>query len=363
MINILIPTTPDRKKRLEKAVVSVIRSNCNQNLNIIIDTNEYEGYVKSVLRMLDKVDGLTMVVTDDIELWPSTIQALYDAYTQTFPDNDGLCVYGDENWDLKNFGLPFAHSSVLKETINPIYFHNFHDKEMCDVMKLRGKYLPVPHARITHDHYTRKPELHDKTYQVGEDSSNADGEIYNMRRAKNFNKITAVLITRDKEYSKEIDTSWFDEVLIKTESPSVYERYLLAGKAKNDIIYFQDDDAILDYKELWKHYNGQLTNGITRVHQNFYRDSGVTLVGWGCFFPKHMLKNLDIYIEKYGVDAHLLREADRIFTYFSKPHNNVVMPHIDLKAQNSGRMWNENLHWSSMAEAIEKCRFLESNMV
>lgn len=355
IIYCLIPTTPDREERLKKTLVSIKNSNCNQELNIVIDENEYEGYVKSVLRMLGKVSGLCVVVPDDIEVWPSTIQALYNAYIDKFPKNDGLCVYGDHNWDLNVFGLPFAHSDTLKEIINPEYFHNFHDKEMCEIMRMRGKYLPVPQAQVTHRHYQWYPELEkDKTYQVGEMSSAKDGELYNSRREKNFNKITAVLITRDKEYPKEIDTTWFDEVLIKTESPSVYERYLLAEKAKNDIIYVQDDDCTLDYKALYQRYNGQLTNGITREHQNAYRDKGVTLVGWGCFFPKVMLKNLDKYKEKYGVDQHLLREADRIFTYLNKPWNTIVMPHGDFKPQKVGRMWNDGDHWTSMAEAIRK---------
>src|SRR3990167_9658135 len=170
-------------------------------------------------------------------------------------------------------------------------------------------------------------------------------------------QITFVGITTEKEYPKEIDTSWFDEVLIKTESPSVYERYLLAAKARNDIIYVQDDDALVDYKTIWDHYNGQLTNAITRVHQNNYRETGVTLVGWGCFFPKSMLKNLQIYIDKYGVDKHLLREADRIFTFFNKPHNTINLNHIDFRPQIS-RMWHETDHWTSMSEAIDKCKLL-----
>lgn len=359
MINILIPTTPDRRERLQKTLDSIKASNCNQEFNIIIDENEYEGYVKSVLKMLDRVEGFCMVIPNDVEIWPSTIQALYNAYTEAFPNNDGLCVYGDHHWDLNIFGLPFAHSRILKEIINPIYFHNFHDKEMCEIMRMRGKYLPVPQAQVWHRHYLwDKNALKDKTYEVGEASSKKDGELYMMRRAKNFNRITAVLITRDKEYPKEIDTSWFDEVLIRTESPSVYERYLLAEKAKNNIIYVQDDDALFDYKQLWQFYNGQLTNGITREHQNMYRDSGVTLVGWGCYFPKAMIKNIDKYIEKYGVDAHLLREADRIFTYLNQPHNNVIMPHVDFRPQKQGRMWNEANHWESMRQAILKVKSL-----
>ena len=359
VIHVLIPTTPDRKERVKKTIEAIKKSICNQELSIIVDLNEYEGYVKSVLRMLSRVNGLCIVVTDDLIVWPSTIQALYNAYTKTFPNKDGLCVYGDEHWDLQHYGLPFAHSDTLKEIINPDYFHNFHDKEMCEVMKMRDRYLPVPEAKVSHYHYQWYKEIEkDKTYQVGEEASKKDGELYMLRRSKNFNRITAVLITRDKEYPKEIDTSWFDEVLIKTESPSVYERYLLAEKAKNDIIYVQDDDAICDYHKIWERYNGKLTNGITRPHQNKYMGTGVTLVGWGCFFPKRMIKELDRYIRKYGVDKHLLREADRIFTYLNQPHNSVNLNHHDFRPQKQGRMWNEADHWTSMEEAIQKVKSL-----
>src|SRR5260221_4549314 len=166
-------------------------------------------------------------------------------------------------------------------------------------------------------------------------------------------KATFIGITTQKEYPKEIDTSEFDEVLIKTESPSIYERYILASKARNEIIYVQDDDCIVDYNELWKHYNGQITNGITQNHLDKYKETGVTLVGWGCFIHKKMLINIGKYASKYGVDVHLLREADRIFTYLNQPFNSIIMNHEDFTPQ-MNRMWNENNHWTSMNEAIEK---------
>ena len=56
-----------------------------------------------------------------------------------------------------------------------------------------------------------------------------------------LSNVTAVLITREKEYPKEIDKSAmaevFGQVMYRTESPSVYERYRGAALAENDIIY------------------------------------------------------------------------------------------------------------------------------
>lgn len=177
-------------------------------------------------------------------------------------------------------------------------------------------------------------------------------------------KISCCLITKEKEYPKivleRLTLGFFDEILICTESPSVYQRYLLAKEASNDIIYVQDDDCMVNYQQLFKKYDGRITNTMTEGFQNFYDPLGCTLVGWGCYFKRSMVDMIDKwYIPKYGVDSHLLREADRIFTYLNKPFNTIIMPHEDLKRANSdGAMWKEPEHFPSAYEAIEKCKTL-----
>lgn len=180
-----------------------------------------------------------------------------------------------------------------------------------------------------------------------------------------MNKITACLITTKKEYPSLIlerltCTNFFDEILIATESPSVYKRYELAAEAKNPIIYVQDDDCILNYQTLFRSYNGSITNAMTKPFLSRYEQMGCALVGWGCYFPRQILSSFDKYINTYGKDAHLLREADRIFTYLNKPHNTVIMPHEDL-FQNEQRMSspdNLEFHFKSANEALEKCRLI-----
>lgn len=177
-------------------------------------------------------------------------------------------------------------------------------------------------------------------------------------------KITACLITKEKEYPKlvleRLTLGFFDEIIIKTESPSVYQRYLLAKEAENDIIYVQDDDCLVNYQNLFKHYNGQITNTITLPFKQKYDDMGCTLMGWGSYFPKSMLSVFDKYIAKYGEDEHLLREADRIFTYLNKPFNTIIQPHEDL-FQDENRMSspdNIEFHFRSANEALKKCEFI-----
>lgn len=174
--------------------------------------------------------------------------------------------------------------------------------------------------------------------------------------------VTAVLITKLPEYPKEIKLEGFGEVIIRTNCPNIFERYVQAGKAKNDIIYVQDDDCIVDYKELFKYYNGRITNGMNYRRKYYHNISGgrITLVGWGTFFPKNMLDSLKLYIDKYGMDdPHIMRETDRIFTWLNYPHNTVDFPHIDLKnftAQN--RMHADPKHFEYVKEVMEKLKTL-----
>lgn len=172
-------------------------------------------------------------------------------------------------------------------------------------------------------------------------------------------KATAVLITTEAEYPKGlVNILDFDEIIIKTKCPNIYERYIQASKARNEIVYVQDDDAIVDYKELFKHYNGQLTNGITERHHNWYKDKGMTLVGWGCFFPKKDLINMGKYASLYGVDSYLLREADRIFTFLNQPHNTIIMDHQDLPQIN--RMsTTDPKHYEYIKQVLEKLKMIK----
>lgn len=169
--------------------------------------------------------------------------------------------------------------------------------------------------------------------------------------------ITAVLITREKEYPPEILESLpsFDEVIVETECASVYRRYELAQKAKHELIYVQDDDCIVDAHLLIGVYNGRLTNFITPEHYERYKNTGVTLVGWGALFPKEMV-DFRPYLDVFGINPLFLSQADRVFTYLNQPHNSVLaeVRHLP-QATDETRMSKQPDHWDNLQKIINQC--------
>jgi len=181
-----------------------------------------------------------------------------------------------------------------------------------------------------------------------------------------MDKISCVLIHHGKEYPKlvfeRLTLGFFDEIIVETECPHIYRRYELAKKAANDIIYVQDSDCLVNYQVLFSKYDGRITNTMTLPFQKRYEEMGCTLVGWGAFFSRDRISVFDKYIARYGNDdPHLLREADRIFTYLNKPFNTIIQPHEDLFQNEEDRMSspkNLEFHFQSANEALRKCSLL-----
>jgi hypothetical protein len=175
--------------------------------------------------------------------------------------------------------------------------------------------------------------------------------------------VTAVLVKYKRleelekicEYLENYD--FIDEILIHDntkENIYCYGRYKTAVKARNDTIYVQDDDCIIDVQTLYDHYDGtKLVNGMKESHIKAYsgRDS---MVGWGTFFDKSWIKVLDKYIEVYGEDDVLIRESDRIFTSLV-PRETIIM---DIKefpsAYSDEALYRQPDHQNYKRKALER---------
>lgn len=169
-------------------------------------------------------------------------------------------------------------------------------------------------------------------------------------------KITAVLITKG-----DVDLEPILQSLLQFEDIIVYNKlevehdYLLYGRytsmigAKYDIIYTQDDDVITDPMKVCAEYKpGWVTANVPPARRAEYSD-GVTLVGWGSVFDRHLLNAFDRYFEHYPIDELFLREADRVFTGLNRCRNiDVPIRHLQ-HAYASDRMGQESRHLSDLA--------------
>ncbi len=168
-------------------------------------------------------------------------------------------------------------------------------------------------------------------------------------------KVSAVLVKwkRTNELEQIVDhlrgIGFIDEIIVwdnTAENRVCYSRYLAAiTKARNDTIYVQDDDCIVEnIPEIYSTFDGgHLSNGIKPERVIEYanqrgQEPYITLVGWGAFFKKDWVSCLDRYLEKYGEDDVLHREADRIFTYLLARHHNTIEARIRDLPSASGEM-------------------------
>ena len=152
----------------------------------------------------------------------------------------------------------------------------------------------------------------------------------------NLKNVSCCLITKDSTYPREIMPSilqaGFGEILILANCDSPHRKHELFAKAKHDILYYQDDDAICPIPELAKEADPtMITLAIKPAHFEMYKDKRLSMgIGWGALFPKKLLQSLKKYTDKYGEDEIYKRETERILTYLNYPQKRLILPIIDL---------------------------------
>ncbi len=177
-----------------------------------------------------------------------------------------------------------------------------------------------------------------------------------------LSKVTACLITKEISYPKQIlynvSSFPFGEILILTHSDSPYRKHELFAKAKHDIIYYQDDDAICPIAELAGVSVEPIINvAMKQGHFEAHRNNRATMgLGWGAFFPKKILETLKQYTDVHGEDEVYKRETERILTYLNYPQNRVILDIEDLpSAYADDRLWRQPQHVPFKELAEERC--------
>ena len=155
-------------------------------------------------------------------------------------------------------------------------------------------------------------------------------------------KISACLITwkRQQNIPKIVEKleryPFISEILIRDNSKCDnimnLGRYVLAHQASNEIVYFQDDDWLVDptplYEEFVKNPDTLVHTGVEdyekKINEHTYGDKQMAMVGFGAILNRNWAVVLNKYIEKYGKDYCFFRETDRIFTILLEKHHKFV---------------------------------------
>ena len=190
-------------------------------------------------------------------------------------------------------------------------------------------------------------------------------------------KVTACLITwkRQQNLPKIIasltECSFIDEIIIRDNSKSDniinYARYESAMKAKNEIIYVQDDDYIIhNIEDIYNTFikdphriaNGGIDEYLRVVPDNIYGETQMAIVGWGSMFKNHWFqKPLLQYTNVYGKDYCFYRETDRIFSMLFNRHCNMVK--VDAEPlfgdRNEDALSSQEEHVKFKNMAIKRC--------
>lgn len=180
--------------------------------------------------------------------------------------------------------------------------------------------------------------------------------------------VSAVLITRGDValepilYSMPFEdlVMWNTSIMGKSvKAAQMYARYMAAQCCKHNTVYVQDDDCIVDVRQLVREYQyrpNTITCNMPVSKRLEYAAiaPGISLVGWGAIFHKECLNVFDNYIAMHPADDLFYREADRVFTYLNKVRNvDVPFRHLP-HAHDKSRMGSQPEHLASLAKIHER---------
>ncbi len=184
-------------------------------------------------------------------------------------------------------------------------------------------------------------------------------------------KTTAVVVTRaDREIHPDTMRSLapFDEVIVWDNSRAakdvkVYGRFMGALLARNERVYVQDDDCVVDAAKVAASYMpGRIVCNMPADRRPEYAGTGVSLIGWGTVFNKSLVApSFAEYLRRWPQDDLFERECDRLFTYVNR--GRVVLVEADMRhlpsAHGGDRMGREARHRADHVEMRRRAAQLD----
>jgi hypothetical protein len=168
-------------------------------------------------------------------------------------------------------------------------------------------------------------------------------------------KVSAVIVSRlDHPIGEVVDSiaPHVEEIIIVRGHEGVWERWEAVARAKCDVIYTQDDDAIVDVPAVLAEWDpGKATCNMPEDHRRDYPD-GIALVGWGCVFERSGSWDWPFiqHQMRFATDPIFGRECDRVFTGLSELKLiDVPIRHLP-HAHAADRMGMEKRHGDDLRE-------------
>jgi hypothetical protein len=181
MIYCIIPTTKERRQRLQKCIDSIRDSVCNEPITICSYENFDGGWVNATHKLIQDINGIVFLLGDDMVLDKDCIQELWNNY------ENGFLLQPDEQHHRGNLAVsPFCHTDILKSYLFKGYKHLYADEELTEVMKAMGKYKPVLTAKLDHQHFSNNAAPLDETYKLSQSYFDHDRVLFNERKRNNF---------------------------------------------------------------------------------------------------------------------------------------------------------------------------------
>lgn len=201
--------------------------------------------------------------------------------------------------------------------------------------------------------------------------------LLNYKRPQNIPLILPTLLNKP----------YITEIIIANntyQNEGVYARFTTSLRAKNQIIYTQDDDCLnpdidtlfkkyqenpskivfsappyykssLSNKTLTINHANKPTEGLTTELTTGFTTAQCALIGWGSFFKKDKIPVLEEYLKYYPKDEFFLRTADRVFTLLQRDTH--IWLETDIKHFKVGEeaMSAAPEHYKELEEVTKRC--------
>ncbi len=166
MIHIVIPTTPDRRKRTQELVDSIRQNTTDIEYEIVVFENELGGWVPAVYEALKDINGFVWLLGSDCIVEKDALKILWDGFINRFPDKDGVAEPYNELHNGTLCQHPLGHRDTILKYLDKRFIHWYSDTWFTMQATKDNKLVYVPEAKIQHNHFINGKAEKDATYEI-----------------------------------------------------------------------------------------------------------------------------------------------------------------------------------------------------